>query len=242
MNDAKEDDLLARCIAAEAARPDDAGGQDEVRARLAVTLGVAMAAPLLAGEVAKVTSRAGWLKALLAGTWGKGLLLVGLGFGAGFATRSALPNKAPLVSVLAPSGALASAAPPSTAQQPEVKPVPEVETVDVSRLPLAEPHPTASAKTTAKAAAGDAEAERLLLETARVALRRRDGEGALALLQQHRTRFPAGQLREERDGLLVSALSLLGRKDEAARAAARFRKDYPMSLQGAATPDTDAGP
>jgi len=241
VNDAKEDDLLARCIAAEAARPEDAAGQDEVRARLAVTLGVAMTAPLLAGEVAKVTSRAGWLKALLAGTWGKGLLLVGLGFGAGFATRSALP-KAPAVSAVAPTGALGSAAAPSTAPQPEVKPVPEVETVDVSRLPLAEPHPTASAKTTAKTAASDAEAERLLLETARVALRRRDGEGALALLQQHRVRFPAGQLREERDGLMVSALSLLGRKDEAARASARFRKDYPMSLQGAAVPDADAGP
>lgn len=240
MSGAPNDDLLARCIAAEATRPEDAAGQDEVRARLAATLGVAMAAPLVAGEVAKATSRAGWLKALLAGTWGKGLLLVGLGFGAGFATRSALPAKAPVV--VAPSAPVAVAAATSTAPQAEAKAVPAVETVDVSRLPLAEPHPTASVKASAKTAAGDAEAERLLLETARVALRRRDGEGALALLQQHRARFPAGQLREERDGLMVSTLSLLGRKDEAARAAARFRKDYPMSLQGAAMPDVDAGP
>jgi outer membrane protein assembly factor BamD (BamD/ComL family) len=120
-----------------------------------------------------------------------------------------------------------------------------VETIDPSSLPIASasalPAPSAKSKTKLELAQ-DVEAERLLLETARVALRRGDREGALRLLQEHKNRFPQGQLREERDGLAVSALTLLGRTDEAAKAAARFRKDYPMSLQGAAMPETaDAG-
>jgi len=45
---------------------------------------------------------------------------------------------------------------------------------------------------------------------------------------------------------MVSALAKCGRKDEAAKAAAQFRKDYPMSLLGMSLPDTvpnsDAGP
>jgi hypothetical protein len=238
MSTPDEPDILSEFIAAETARPERLDGQDEMRERLAASLGLPMPVP---DTPAAVKS------SLVSAAAVKGAMLLALGFGAGFATRAALPPSSTAASRPAGSSELAtitvSEAPPTVSAS--AMPSARVETIDPSSLPIASasavPAPSARSKNK-PGLAQDVEAERLLLETARVALRRGDREGALRLLQEHKNRYPEGQLREERDGLAVSALTLLGRADEAAKAAARFRKDYPMSLQGAAMPETtDAG-
>jgi hypothetical protein len=72
--------------------------------------------------------------------------------------------------------------------------------------------------------------ERSLLEAARTALLRRDASGTLAMLQKHATRYPNGRLAEERDALIVQALALAGRGDEARARTEAFEKRYPQSL------------
>ena len=73
-------------------------------------------------------------------------------------------------------------------------------------------------------------AERALVERARTAMARSRAADALAALRQHRKKFPAGQLAEEREALTVIVLASLGENDQASEIAARFRKKYPQSL------------
>ncbi len=72
--------------------------------------------------------------------------------------------------------------------------------------------------------------ERALLDIARSAFGRDDGEGALAALARHEKLFPNGQLTEEREALTVRALVLTQRVDQARARGARFRKRYPASV------------
>jgi hypothetical protein len=72
--------------------------------------------------------------------------------------------------------------------------------------------------------------ERVLLDVARLAFGRGDGDGALAALGRHEKLYPAGQLAEEREALAVRALVLTNRGDQARARAARFRKRYPASV------------
>lgn len=253
--------FLQRFVAAESARPEheesdsERAEKDAMRERLTATLGMAAmmtvtaattaaAPPVVEGAAREIAKAATWP------AWIKAALLVGVGFGAGFGargmtgtggTQSAAPRARESVTPTVQASALASTSvvPPSLVTESiDIQNLPKVPApVDTSTLAAS------SAKTGSAKPAQDAEAERLLLETARVAMRRGDREGALRLLQEHKTKFPQGQLREERDGLTVSALTLLGRTDEAAKASARFHKDYPMSLQGAVVPEatSDAG-
>ena len=248
MSHESEDDVLASFISAEIARPEEVAGQDEMRSRLAESLGIPMPAPTPAGapetpalgeEVAKRT--------LTAASRLKALVILAVGFGAGFATHAILPTRETALTTPMPSPPIPSPSTPAlTSPSAASSSLPA--TVDPSSLPRVDATPApsapsapnasvASAKSAhAPASAGDAEAERLLLETARAAMRRGDAAGALRLLRDHESRYPHGQLREERDGMVVSALGLLGRAEEAEKAAARFKKNYPMSLQGAAVP------
>jgi outer membrane protein assembly factor BamD (BamD/ComL family) len=73
-------------------------------------------------------------------------------------------------------------------------------------------------------------AERAVIERARSALARGDGQGALVAVAQHQRDFPSGQLSEEREALAVQALATAGRAQEAAERGARFRKTFPNSL------------
>jgi hypothetical protein len=73
-----------------------------------------------------------------------------------------------------------------------------------------------------------AESEAELLERARGALASSPAR-ALALTEQHRTRFPSGVLAQEREVIAIEALKRLGRTDEAARRAADFARRYPGS-------------
>jgi hypothetical protein len=77
----------------------------------------------------------------------------------------------------------------------------------------------------------DAEAD--LLRRADAARKSGDAAGGLALLEQHRARYPNGILVEEREAERIVVLCALGRAEEAHAAAARFLRDHPRSPQAA---------
>ena len=75
----------------------------------------------------------------------------------------------------------------------------------------------------------DLEGEARLLEQADADLRRGDANAALARLAEHAARYPAGALREEREGVRVVALCRAGREAEGKAAAERFLAHSPRS-------------
>ena len=78
--------------------------------------------------------------------------------------------------------------------------------------------------------AGEGAKEELrLLERVRVAIGQENYAAALSLIVEHERRFKNGELVEEREALRVSALSGLGRREEARRAAATFEARFPLS-------------
>ena len=70
--------------------------------------------------------------------------------------------------------------------------------------------------------------EMRLVRDARDSLER-DPTQALALLEQHRARFPDGALAEEREAYAIQALAVLGRTTEVERRYLDFRADHPGS-------------
>jgi hypothetical protein len=89
---------------------------------------------------------------------------------------------------------------------------------------------------TAKVARGDLQAadtlaaEQALLDPARAAIARGDGAAALADLDAHERRFPAGALSQEREAMAIHALVLTGDRARAERRAATFRARFPGSV------------
>jgi hypothetical protein len=77
---------------------------------------------------------------------------------------------------------------------------------------------------------GDLARERALIDLARSGLAHGNPGAALEAVQRHQKSFPNGQLREEREGIRILALSALGRVEEAKRYDLAFRKSYPESL------------
>jgi hypothetical protein len=73
-------------------------------------------------------------------------------------------------------------------------------------------------------------AERALLERAQSALARGHPSEAYQAALEHELDYPHGQLVEEREVLEVQSLAALGRRAEAEKAAAAFRKSHPKSL------------
>jgi hypothetical protein len=73
-------------------------------------------------------------------------------------------------------------------------------------------------------------AELELLSRAQVAYAGRDFSDVLALVAEHRRRFPNGRLAEEREALRVRALAGSGRTDEARRAVGAFADRFPRSV------------
>lgn len=89
----------------------------------------------------------------------------------------------------------------------------------------------ASAPSASTAFSSENYAEELaLLQPARAALARGDFAAALQAIADHKRQFPSGLLGEERDALRARALSGMHRNDEARRAAAVFRRNYPRSV------------
>lgn len=73
-------------------------------------------------------------------------------------------------------------------------------------------------------------AERELLDVARAALARRAGRDAIAALDRHLGRFPHGALSEEREGMWIAALAILGDRVAAEARAERFQRRFPGSV------------
>jgi hypothetical protein len=174
----------------------------------------------------------------LKGTFGIGGLLVGAAVGA---AGHALLADHPAVStpvVVAPhpeaSVAAVSAPPLASASAPAPAPV----EIDVSRLPqapFATAAPAAPIAPAAPAASSDTKdaklaSERVLIDMARTAVGRGQGDAALEALQRHAREFPRGQLAEDREWLAIQALLLTGRTDAAKQRAERFRAAFPRSM------------
>lgn len=79
--------------------------------------------------------------------------------------------------------------------------------------------------------AGETHAEeRSLIDRARVAVRRGSYHDALVSLMEHERRFASGELREERDRLVIEALIGERRTEPARRRIERYLRDYPSGL------------
>jgi outer membrane protein assembly factor BamD (BamD/ComL family) len=77
------------------------------------------------------------------------------------------------------------------------------------------------------------ETEIALLQRARRALATHDPVRALAALDRHRRRWPAGELLQEREVLSIQALILANDRDDARRRADRFLAHFPASTLAA---------
>jgi hypothetical protein len=140
----------------------------------------------------------------------------------------------------AAAGALAwravhGSAPPQIVYVDRDRPVaasPPPPTPDAVAIPTAtSTPPSAPANAVSNGSPGNSlAAERSLLDIARSAFGRGEGDAALAALARHEKAFPNGQLAEEREALAVRCLVLTSRADEARARGARFRRRYPTSV------------
>ena len=176
----------------------------------AATTGGALAAPAATGGIAK------FLVILsLVGAAGGGIV---------YAVRAPKPA-VPALSAPQAIGVL----PTQSVAQETPAPVPEV-------APATVPTPVASAEKRVAApsiarpqASGNTLAdEYALISRAQGALKMHDASLALSLVNEHASRFPKGQLGEERDALKVLSICSLGRPD-ARSSAERFLKNHPSS-------------
>ena len=232
------DDDIDRLLSGErgASSPAPGGSRDRVRRRVAATLGIALFA-------APAATAAGTAGALLAGAakWLGAVALAGLAAGGLYmASRPSPPPVHPpsatgvAVAVKDPVDDVAPiAAPPAIGGDPAapwpmaaVDPAP---VVAASSPAVADPARAPSPRRHAAAPPADLAAERLLLDEARGALGRGDSASALAGVEQHARRFPAGQLVELRESLAVRALVAAGQEPQARARAAAFRGRFPGS-------------
>src|SRR5262249_6285016 len=102
--------------------------------------------------------------------------------------------------------------------------------VRVEDLPIAPPERSVARPPRSAPAEGTLNAERAVLDEARSAFARGDNESALAALETHPARYPAGVLGEEREALAVRVLAALGRATEARERGRAFLRKYPNSL------------
>lgn len=243
LDDEPLDDDMRALLACEAAAPElPAAHVERARRRLALQIGVGMAATPAIAPVAPETAPIGAAKApagsvtsALTGT--KLGAIVAIVFVAGAATgwfaRGAGPSAPSLTSSLAP---VASFAPVVVAPPPAIAPatrpidVPPSEAEGSPSAARALSPPSSPPRASASASLAVSENERALLDQAKRAVREGDAERALALVAKHEHDHPRGALGEERDVLRVTALVAAGRRDEAAVAAERFRREYPASL------------
>jgi hypothetical protein len=227
-------------LAAERARPDlPAERLERLASRLDVSF--ALATPEATGTAAAATAKAAsgaamaWKAAVLSFAAGT---LVGVGV-----TRVALSPAQPAVET-APAREVPTVREPPAAvpQEPAVAAPEPVRAPAVGGRPAPLPgkqdrlrsreklEPDREPASPAAADQADVGQERALLEMAQVALGRGKGSEALDALGQHQSRFPRGELREERESLRIQALLALGRTDEARSAAAAFHERFPTSI------------
>ena len=167
-----------------------------------------------------------WLQVALGATLGMVGTLATVG------AAQVLLDEEPRASSVAPSASARPAAVTSADVRPRQTP-PVVPSSTVS-LPTSAPRQaprSASAAPSALPAENQLDQEIALLELSRSKL---SGAPHLALsaLRDHELRFPAGQLRIEREFLIVDALVRLGRRPEAQARAQALERQAPKSLYG----------
>ncbi len=151
------------------------------------------------------------------------------------AAVSGLAAVAGIVQLLEPAPAeppLVPAVPSPSASEPAhpLGPSPESPAPPPSTSPAPAPAPEPPARSAASVRSADTVDELELLGRARQANSRGDFATVLGLVTEHAQRYPRGRLVEEREVLRVKALVGLGRSEQAQKAAARFRKQFPRSV------------
>jgi len=175
------------------------------------------------------------------GSIGIGGLVVGaaVGTGVGAASHAAMTSGR---SVLTPAVAVHSdvSAAPSVAAV-SANPAPSASTTapfeaapSVPRSPPGAPQSPAAAGAHVGEGAGGKDtslrSEDALIDMARTAVARGQGDAALGPLERHGRDFPHGRLAEDREWLWIQALLLSGRTDAARERASNFRRAFPRSL------------
>jgi hypothetical protein len=195
----------------EAATPDDA------RERLASRLGVSDPLPAAPPrEDVRASAASGGVHA---GGWLALAFVAGSAVGAALHAGLASAPEARVVYVESPAAAVPSAAPPAATTTPSA----------------ADPTPPAAAiappvAPTPHARLAQLDAERALLDAARVALVSGDSDAALRALDRHARTYGHPILGEERDALFVQTLVRAGRYEDARTRAEAFRRRAPQSL------------
>jgi hypothetical protein len=223
------------------------GSSDAVLKFIALEVGALGAAALVHGvagstHAASAAGRGALGRALLAlkGSVGIGGLVVGaaVGTGVGAAGHAALVSRhaeppPPTTATVAARSAATSAsyavpaAPSATAPAPPI-----VTAVSPTRAVSPPPEATAARRADAPSSAKDTalRSEGALIDMARTAVARGQGDVALATLERHGRDFPNGRLAEDREWLWIQALLMTGRTDEAKARASRFRSTFPRSM------------
>lgn len=169
---------------------------------------------------------------------------------AGMLRRGFVHSRLFAVALALPAGALVGAvghaywqrpaAPPAAVTVPRVMPSVAV-AAPVAALPPAPVDALPALASPAKRAATGApsakpereavslERELSLLERARTRLSEGQPQSTLQLLREHRLSYPSSALQQEREALLIRALTAAGRLAEARGRAARFVEAYPTS-------------
>ncbi|WP_394835165.1 hypothetical protein LVJ94_52570 [Pendulispora rubella] len=148
----------------------------------------------------------------------------------GTVVKTVAPSLEPHVAVSAPAPSDFRGAPrPTFIAPPPIATLEQPE--EPADLPPLDPEPAPKASSNAHLEhPGDITREREVLDAARAALARGRPEDAIAAAERHAQKWPRGYLVEEREAVLIQALALGGRRDEAERRANTFRKAYPQSI------------
>lgn len=105
--------------------------------------------------------------------------------------------------------------------------MPPLDSPDLPEVPTLPPGTHVGARDP-EAAEDDLAVEMRLVHEARRMLDT-DAAAALTLLEQHRTRFPRGALREEREAYAIDAMISLGHTEAVERRYVEFQNDFPAS-------------
>jgi hypothetical protein len=144
-------------------------------------------------------------------------------------------------STAAPSALVAPVTPPAPAMSAPAIAVAPLASAAPAAIPMLSARPAASIASARADGSSSLEAERALLDVARTALGRGDGENALRATAEHGRKFPRGILSEEREAMSIQALRLLHRDDEAQVGLEKFRARFPSSLIRPALEAQDGG-
>jgi hypothetical protein len=248
-------DALRQLIAAERAAPvTNAAAQAAVRAKVGATLGIGKVAA--AGAVTKAALTLKVLTVVIAVGAVTTAVVATRDHAQASATATAPARAAAPRPSLVPAGVTATPieVTPIAEEPPRDKAPPSSDAPAADLTVLGVPrHPTRRARTEHVAPRSSATAQPVspppaprsqadLLADASRALSGDDATHALALIDEDARAHPDGPLGEEREALRISTLSALGRRAEAADAAARLLAKYPRTIhrllaEGALTKD-----